>query len=642
MIRGRVRARAALVLLLMCAGSACKETDGLRVESLEFDGVEQVPESELRAALATQAGSWIPFSKEPPFDREAFAADLRRIDSFYESRGYPDARVTHVDVELDAKGERVSVTVQIEEGAPVRIASVAYEGFDGLPERLRERLPRRLGLREGEVRSRAAVTAARESALDTLKEHGFPWAAVEVRERPAGPRQLALRVLATPGPRATFGDIEIRGNASVGDHVIRRQLTFSPGDPYRQSRVRESQRRFSTLGLFDFAYVEPRGREEQPPQVPMRITVAEAKHRRFTAAAGYGSEDKVRARARWEHVNFFGGARTAAVEGKWSSLDRGARLEFAEPWFFSRHLAFSAQALAWNEAERVYRRDTFGGRATVRWQRDRRNPIGRRGATSTLGLTFINELTDYEVDETALADPEVRDSLIALGLDPETGSARGTLSALRLEFDHRTVQSALDPRRGYSITGAVERAGGFLPGDFTYTEVSGEGRVYVPLGRRWIFAQRVRAATIDARDPGDAEPGSDALDTTVPFFKRYFLGGSTSLRGWGRYEVSPLTDSGYPIGGLTLLELSSELRLPITGKLSAVAFVDAGNVWRESWAVGDGALRASVGPGVRYDTPIGPVRLDLGYQLNPIPGLRIDGEPERRRWRVHISIGQAF
>jgi outer membrane translocation and assembly module TamA len=128
----------------------------------------------------------------------------------------------------------------------------------------------------------------------------------------------------------------------------------------------------------------------------------------------------------------------------------------------------------------------------------------------------------------------------------------------------------------------------------------------------------------------------------VPFFKRYFLGGSTSLRGWGRYEVAPLTDSGLPLGGLSLFEGSSEARYRLTSKLSAVAFVDFGGVGLEPWKPTPDGLRVDVGPGLRYQTPVGPVRVDFGYQLTPIDGLVVNGEEEQRHWRVHISIGQAF
>ena len=635
--------RVLVVLSLLSSSVACKEEAKVKVSALSLQGVHAVDEAQLRAALQTKAGSWIPFTRKPAFDTDEFQRDLQRLRNFYTERGYPDARVTDVDVVFDDRKEHVRLTVPVREGEPTRVESMRFEGFEVLPERRRLALERRLGLASGDVRDRRRVDAARSTALNVLQEFGYPYAKVTVDEQPGeGARAVALVVRAAPGQAATFGPIEVRGNASVGEEVIVRQLAFKPGDRYSAGRVRASQSALSSLDLFRFAYVEPRVEETQPAAVPMRITIAEDKHRQFTGAVGYGTEEKARIRAEWKHVNFLGGARSAGVESKWSSLDRGVRLNFNEPWFFTRHLSFSAQAQTWDEREPVYRVTTYGGRAGIAWRRERRNPVTRRGTTTSASLSFINEFTDYRVTDEALADPSLRNALISLGLDPETGSATGTLVSLRLQVGHDTTSSRLDPQRGFAVSGAVEQAGKFLPGAFTYTEFSGDARAYfstrrpstVSAGRRGIvFAGRLRGATIDAPPPTDA---------AVPFFKRYFLGGSTSVRGWGRYEVSPLTESGQPIGGLTVVETSGEIRIPVGAKLSAVAFVDAGSVGRNPWKLDPGGFRAAVGPGVRYDTPIGPVRLDLGIQLNQIPGLLVRGKPERRPWRAHISIGQAF
>jgi outer membrane protein assembly complex protein YaeT len=495
----------------------------------------------------------------------------------------------------------------------------------------------------GDIRDKQRVDAARTAALNLLHEQGYPYAKVNVDEQAGeAAKEVVIVVRGEPGQAATFGPLEIRGNASVGDRVIQRQLAFKEGDRYSASRVQASQSKLSSLDLFRFAYVEPRLGDLQPAAVPMWVTVTEDKHRQFTGAAGYGTEEKARVRGEWKHVNFFGGARTAGLESKWSSLDRGVRVNFNEPYFFTRHLAFSAQGQTWNEQEPVYRVSTYGGRVGVSWRREQRSPVSKRGATTSLGVTFIDEYTSYSVTKEALADPSLRTSLITLGLDPETGAAKGTLVSMRVQADRDTTSSRLDPHRGYALSAAVEQAGQVLRGDFHYTEVSGEARAYFsttregPLSggkRPIVFAGRLRGATIDAPAPTDA---------SVPFFKRYFLGGSTSLRGWGRYEVSPLTERGQPIGGLTVVEGSTEVRLPIGQKMSGVGFVDFGSVGRLPWKIGDEGLRVAVGPGLRYDTPIGPFRFDLGYQLTPIEGLLVKGQPEKRRWRAHISIGQAF
>ena len=143
----------------------------------------------------------------------------------------------------------------------------------------------------------------------------------------------------------------------------------------------------------------------------------------------------------------------------------------------------------------------------------------------------------------------------------------------------------------------------------------------------------MRLGTIDA---------TGVLDRDVPFYKRYFLGGASSIRGWGRLEVGPTSGFGLPIGGHTMVEGSSEVRTAAWGKFGVVAFADYGNVLSRSWDFNVNDLRYAVGPGLRYLTPVGPARVDFGYQLNPIQGLRVNGEPEKRHWRVHFSIGQAF
>jgi len=106
--------------------------------------------------------------------------------------------------------------------------------------------------------------------------------------------------------------------------------------------------------------------------------------------------------------------------------------------------------------------------------------------------------------------------------------------------------------------------------------------------------------------------------------------------------VSPLSENGTPLGGASMLQFSEELRAILHGSLGGVLFLDGGNVWLNSGAVNVHDLRYAVGSGLRYRTPIGPVRFDYGYQLNPIPGLSVNGSPQTRRWRLHFSIGQAF
>jgi outer membrane translocation and assembly module TamA len=181
------------------------------------------------------------------------------------------------------------------------------------------------------------------------------------------------------------------------------------------------------------------------------------------------------------------------------------------------------------------------------------------------------------------------------------------------------------------LTAHLEQAGSWLWGSYNFWSTSAEARHFVSMGKT-VLATRARIATIAPTDNDQAQ---------VPFYRRFFLGGSSTIRGWGRFEVGPLSE-GYPIGGLSSFDGAAEVRFPLKGKLGAVAFLDFGNVWYDARDFNFNDLRYAIGPGLRYQTPIGPARFDIGYQLNPIEGLLINGEPQKRQFRLHFSIGQAF
>ena len=613
-----------LVLLSALSLSGCREEGDIQISSLRFNGVKQVDKDALANALQTKEGSWLPWGRKRYFDRRAFEADLKRIEAFYRDRGFPDARVRSFDTKLNDSQDKVAVTLDIVEGEPIRVASIDIRGFDVLTEDAQHSLRDTLPLQPGRPLDRQLAVATRERALNALRDEGYPYAEVTLREEDAGGRQRRLTLEATPGVLAHFGEVDIRGYASVGEHVIRRQLTFKSGDRFTRRDLRESQQKLYGLELFEFANVEPL---EEPvlmnEEVPVRVTVAEGKHRRLETGIGYGTEEQLRARIRWEHRNVFGGAQRGGVEAKWSSLDRGVRADYREPYFLSSTLSLNFDAQAWQAVEPVYTTEQLGGRFLVRHQTNLRN-------FWTVGLT--NEYQRSSVAPEALADPAIRDDLIALGLDPVTGESRGTLSAIVFDISRNTTNNLLNATSGYLLTGHLEQAGKWLWGTYNFWSMTGEGRQYQTFAKRVTLANRFRFGSIS--------PAGDD-DVNVPFYRRFFLGGASSIRGWGRFDVAPLAD-GFPIGGLSMFEGSSELRLPIAGKWSAVAFLDFGNVWLEAWDVDFGDLQYAIGPGLRYQTPIGPLRLDFGYQLNPIEGLLVDGEPQHRRYRIHFSIGQAF
>jgi outer membrane protein insertion porin family/translocation and assembly module TamA len=648
----RTSTAAVLALSLFSITTAAAQgRNRIEVTRLTIEGVRSVPIGDLRAAIATGESSWIPWGAKRYFNRAQFEADLRRIQVFYADRGFPDAKVQSFDLDLNEQQDEIAIKLVIDEGQPVVVDEVRFEGFEVLRPRRLNWLKRNAPLKARVPRDRAALQMTRERALDFLRDSGYPYAAVRIGETEgSAARHVIVTYRATTGPLAQFGSIDVIGNSSVTDDVVVRHLTFRPGQRFRLSQMQESQRRLYGLELFQFVNVERVDTPEdaraqsaasdarqpsapsQPESVPIKVTVTEGKHRKLNLGVGYGTEEKARTDVNWRHVNFFGGARTAGIEGRWSSLDRGVRLNFEQPYVFSPRVSLAMSGESWHTAEPAFTLNTSGGRVTL-LRRFATGPIGASRFVSTLSVGLIHNRESYSIANELLSDLSRRDELIALKLDPRTGAGSGVLSAIAFDYSRNTTGNLLNARRGYLASVHVEEAGKILQGDYDYREVTLEGRHYLPLFRRLVWANKLRIGGI---------AGSGDQQNIVPFFKRYFLGGSSSLRGWGRFQVAPLSGSGLPLGGYSMLEASSELRVPIWRGLSLVLFGDAGNVWAQEWSIRPGDLRYDVGPGLRYQTPIGPIRFDVGYQINPIEGLLVQGKPQTRRYRMHFSIGQAF
>ena len=621
----RIGLIAVVVVLTACHeeyGIGPSTADRVEVESFTFSGVEAIDESALRDVLATRATPWLPWAEGRYFDRDDFERDLQRIEAFYEHRGYPNAEVRSYDIDLNEQDDTIRLHVSVTEGEPLLVDSIELQNFAPLsPERL-EQLREDLPLQPGEPLDREQLVGSAELAAGALKNAGHPWATVEtIENQGAGRAEVILR--ADPGDVAVFGEISIAGNAAVSDEVIRRQLLFRPGERYRLADVRESLRRLYALELFEFVNIEYAGTERRGTEFPTRVTVTEGDHRRLNFSVGYGTEEKGRVDATWRHVNFLGDARTFDVHGKWSWLDRGVEATLVQPYLFTPNYSLSMHGQTWFVDEPAFDARDSGGRAAV---------TRALGPNALARGHFSYTYQRSQIADEALNDPTLRDELIALGLNPDTGVQDGVLSTLGLSAQLFRVNDTLNPRQGFVLSGEIEQAGGWLPGTYHYVNALADVRGYYTPSERVTLAARVRYGGIDPFGP----------PSNIPYFKRLFLGGATSLRGWGRFEVAPLSTTGLPVGGQSLFETSAEVRARVWGNLGIVGFVDAGNVWPDAWHLSVDDLLYDVGPGLRYLTPIGPVRFDAAYQLNRLDGLRIDGQPQTRRWRLHFSIGQAF
>jgi outer membrane protein assembly complex protein YaeT len=620
--------------LVVSAGCKSEAPPGsIEVSDFRLVGVHAFKPDQILNVLATRRSSrmaWLPSATRHYFNRADFEADLRRIEAFYADHGYPNVHVTKTDVALNNTKTAVALTVTVDEGAPIIVDDVRYEGFDTLSVNAQDSLSS-APLKAGSVRDHDTVKTTRDQAAGLFRNAGYPEVYVDAGERPsATANHVIITFRADPGPKMTFGEVTVDGLEHVDQSVVTREMAFKTGATFRSSQVQRSQHRLQRLAVFSVVSVTPRPEEATGDSVPIHVTVAEAKPRQLKLGLGYGSEEHARATLNWQHANFMGGARLFDVDSKWSSIDRGVKFNFVEPYVGRFGLELALTGTLWDVRQLTYDSQTYGGRATMTYRHETRLGVGRPPVRYGFHVTYIHEYLRYGVQPDALADQSNRAQLIAMGLNPITGRGSGTLAGLDFDFDRDVVDNQVDPHRGLGFTAHYEHAAPWLFGSYRFNEVGGDVHGYVPVGD-WVLAMRGHVSSIGAASPD-----------LMPFSKLYFLGGALSERGWGRFEISPLDANGNPIGGRTLGEGTVELRIPLTPKVGVVGFVDAGDVTNNSWDFRGLRPKWDVGAGVRYLTPIGLVRADFGHQINHIPGLLVNGSPETRYWRFHFAIGQAF
>jgi len=610
-----MRGRPALLALALAAGVPCSAlavqlealdlSHGWKVGALELRGNHAVPAGELRKAMVTRARPWYAvwelWRPLPEFDPATFRTDLDHLRQLYRSRGYYEARVGH-DLELPADGDRLRVVVYVDEGSPVRVESVTV-GLGGvqLPPEERHLVLSRVPIQRGDVFTQDAYERTTTYLRTYYREHGF----ARVRVTRAAEVDVARHTASVvydvdSGPPSVFGDVRISATRGVDRDVVRREVAFKPGEPFKQSLVERTRANLLALRLFRSVRIDED--RSHDPRVRVTIRVAEGTSHEVRLGVGYDTEEQIRGLASWRDYDFLGGARQLGFTARASLLRRTVAADFVQPHFPGSHDRIRVVLSDSQEDEDTYTNDRARLAPRIEWE-------------------ALPNLTPYafyriEYDSLSTVKPAVKARF------PAIAPANELLSGLGFGVDWNSTDDLLDPARGWVMSGSIEPVGGLLGGEVEFLRLIAEGRWYQPLPRQFLGAFRLR---IGAADPSG---GKD-----VPLFERFYAGGINSVRGYERRHVGPLV-GGDPIGGRTVVETSAELRHPVTEKIGAAVFVDGGQVSLRTFDFPFDRLRYGAGFGVRYRSPVGPLRLDLGFPVEPPPG--------DARWQVHVSIGQTF
>lgn len=550
-------------------------------------GAKELPEDDVRDQLKTSP--WTIFSwatESGRFNPELLQEDRQRLVSYYHDHGYLEARVAEPEVAVDDTGRTVRVFFSVTEGPQYRLGATALQGDDLVP---LDEIRTLIGLREGDVFKRSAFAAGLAKVNRRYAARGYAFVRVDYATKlDAAARTIAVTFIVERGPQARIGRVTISGNVTTRDRVIRRELTFAEGDVFNADALQRSRQKVFNLGHFEQVDLVPRPRDESV--VDVEIEVKERLTGQIDFGITYSPEDKLMGRLRLAETNLFGRGHTLQLLVEYSKTRENYSLTFYEPSILDGpwSAGFSVYDTVREYAE--YDQKSVGGRLRV----------GRRLGENVRGEVAVK----HETVTVSGIDPEASSYIKA-----QEGTA--TTNSLRLGVTRDTRDNFLNPTRGNRTSLSGEFAGGFLGGDNYFTKAELEHSLYVPLVWRFVGMVHGEYGRLDGFD--GHEP---------PINEKFFLGGSYTMRGFEFRDVGPKDENGDPVGGKEQLYFNVELILGILPEqgLNLVAFYDTGNVWAEVGGVSLSDLQRCYGYGVRWMSPLGPMRFEWGYVIDPEPG----------------------
>lgn len=641
--RGRVKAarRCATLLAAVAAVLAAAlpsrandppPDDTVFLGRIVITGNTSVPDGDLRARMRTREPSIFSIFGRPRLDRVQIVRDVAQLEAYYHSIGFPEARVRLDRVEYVENDRFANVYIVVREGVATRVERVTFEGELLMSE---AELRKDLLLKPGEPYNRSLLATDVYRIKGKYFDRGYLGVAVldsvEITRN-----RVHIRFFIEPGLQLNVGTITIEGNRLVRRSVIEKEIALKPGEVCRFNRVLKTQRNLFETGLFTVVDVLPENIDPIDRTVDIRIRVRERKGSWIEAGFGVGNLLGSRVFAEWGTRNLAGTGRT---------------LRFKAQYGFDLFVGDEFDVDKFDVSNTFYRYD-------VVFQQRR-----------FLGIKLGIGLNAYIERDKTVSNLDVKRVGYAFGTTHDFGRHSEVLAGLSFEEITRrqtglpedksrshafgvTVSRdmrdfLLDPHRGEYRVLTSEIAGGILGGDNDYYKFTGNYQRYRSLGGKSVFAWRARVGY------GNAYGRSDA----VPVESRYFLGGANSVRGYDEASLGPreTNTAGEPrfLGGEFLLLANAEVRFPLPllarWNFSGAAFIDGGNVWNDAsdvslsdfdltgevGEVGASDFRYGVGAGIRYNTPVGPIRFDYGFALKP-------DDYNDRNGRLYFSLGQVF
>jgi outer membrane protein insertion porin family len=528
-----------------------------------------------------------------PYSEKELSEAADRVRAFYVSEGFLDVIVETKGTRVVAGGTAADLVISIQEGTRYTFGTVSFTGGTGFTNAA---LVDALGAKPEGAFTAYHVEAMERSLQSWLRGKGFYAVEVEAiwdKEKAVGGR-VNVHFEIKRGAQYRIGKITVRGTDQLRPEFLHRRFGELRGDVYDPARLDEKYRELQRTGMFRRLRVAPK--EAGPNTLDIEIEVEETKPKEVGIELGYGSYDGFIAGVRYADRNFRGWGRPISLRLEYAQRGIRGEILYIDPWFLESEWSMRARAYSEHREERGYNRDAEGLRI------DFARKLSARWEVSAYLEGGHSKLTSTGIEEELIGPP---DYIL---------SAIGVTSTLDFRDD------PLNPRRGWILRNGIELNAvddevAFTRLTLRYSAYRGIGRTLLAFGLRTGWIIPVHSAS------------------QIPIDVRYFNGGGTTVRSFTERELGPRDRHGHPVGGTWYTVANLEWDFPIFGALDGALFADAGNLFNDE-APGINNMRYAIGVGLRYKLPIGPLRLDYGYN----PDQRAGEDPGA----LHFSFGFAF
>ena len=514
---------------------------------------------------------------------DALERDLGRINAFYHNHGFIDAKVGRPRV--NRKESDLFITIPIFEGERYGVGKIDIDEdfFKDKAVLLSD-----LSIRDEEAFSQEVLRKDIQKLNDMYADNGFAF--VDIRPditKDPEKKLVNITLRVTTGPKVHFKRIEITGNTVTRDKVIRRELRIRELGIFSATGLRKSNDRLRRLGYFEDVKITP-ARDVDPKYMNVNVKVKERQTGTFSIGAGYSSVDKLMLMGEVSQRNFLGKGQTLTLKAILGSTNNRFMLSFFEPYFRDTNFSFGTDIYNWSYKYDSYTRDSTGGALRFGY-----------AITDNLRTNF-----GVRMDYTTMSDYGDNSSVI-IQQSKDIKSTR----ALELGFTYDSRNGYYNPSRGWLNTLAFTYAG--LGGDSGFFKTEASLGYYHPIW--WELVGHIHGGAGFVTE----------IDGKLPIYEKFYLGGLESVRGYKYGYISPKDpDTDERIGGKSMAYLQTECIFPLLKDmgLTGVVFFDMGNVWEDEADYDVGNLRKSVGAGIRWMSPMGPLRVEWGYNVDRAPG----------------------